>query len=65
MTERENDTTIIKTDSPKGNGAGWFFVGAFAVVAVVLGYLYLGENAQDDSLVVTFDAPKVEVPTMQ
>ena len=64
MSEKHDDTTIITTERQVGSGPGWFFVGAFIVIALVLGYAYLGERADDD-INVSVDLPKVEMPATQ
>ena len=62
MAQKEHDTTVINTGDGSGSGAGWFFVGAFVVVAVILGYFYFGQTGDRD-IDVSVDLPKVEQPT--
>ncbi len=62
MAQKEHDTTVINTSDGSGSGAGWFFVGAFVVLAVILGYFYLG-TTDDKKIDVSVDLPKVEQPT--
>jgi hypothetical protein len=62
MPEKDRETTVVTTDRGSGSGAGWFFVGAFVVLAVILGYFYLG-TTDDKKIDVSVDLPKVEQPT--
>lgn len=64
MPEKERETTIITTDRGSGAGAAWFFVGAFIVIAAIVGYLYFG-NVDDRDVDISVQAPSVQQPTTE
>jgi len=64
MPEKDRETTVVTTDRGYGSGAGWFFVGAFVVLAVILGYFYLG-SVDDRDVDITVDAPNIQQPTTE